>query len=342
MKKRCEILAICLLVLASLVTEINAASKVQLLLCSPRTKCASKLIRCPTECPKVKPNDPNARKGCYLDCNSPKCEAFCRNRKPNCNTPGSACFDPRFIGGDGIVFYFHGRKDEHFSLISDPKVQINARFIGLRPRGRSRDYTWIQALGIMSGSHNFTIAAKKTEKWDDGADRLHLFYNEEPLSLPESHLSEWRSLDNNLVVERTATKNSVTITLVGIAEVSVNVVPVTEEEDRIHDYKIPSYDCFAHLEIQFRFWGLSSKVEGVIGRTYRLDFENPAKRGVAMPVLGGEDKYKTSSLLAVDCHSCRFSPSESVAATEGFLPMAFDPVNCSSRHGSGLGLVCKK
>ncbi|KAG9452735.1 hypothetical protein H6P81_005639 [Aristolochia fimbriata] len=338
----CEVLLICLLFWASLISEINAASKQQAFLCAQWTKCRSKLIKCPKECPKVKPDDPTARKGCFVDCNSPKCEAHCRNRKPNCNAPGAACFDPRFIGGDGIVFYFHGRKDEHFSLISDPKFQINARFIGLRPSGRTRDYTWIQALGIMSGPHKFTLEAKRTGKWDDGADHLYFTYNGEPLTVPESHLSEWRSQDDNLVLERTSNRNSVTVTLVGIAEVSVNVVPVTEEEDRIHNYNIPSDDCFAHLEVQFKFWSLSPVVEGVIGRTYRLDFENPVKRGVAMPVLGGEDEYGTSSLLAKDCPSCLFSPSESTAAVEGTPAMPFEPVNCSSRLGSGLGLVCKK
>lgn len=64
-------------------------------------------------------------------------------RKPNCNARGAACLDPRFIGGDGIVFYFHGKSNEHFSLVSDLNMQINARFIGLRPAGRTRDYTWI-------------------------------------------------------------------------------------------------------------------------------------------------------------------------------------------------------
>ncbi|KAF5201424.1 Late embryogenesis abundant (LEA) protein-like protein [Thalictrum thalictroides] len=75
---------------------------------------------------------------------------------PNCNTPGAACFDPRFIGGDGIVFYFH--------------------------------------------------------------------------------------------------------------EISINVVPITEQDDKIHNNQIPSDDCFAHLEVQFRFIGLSPEVEGVLGR----------------------------------------------------------------------------
>ncbi|KAL6350421.1 hypothetical protein AAG906_004372 [Vitis piasezkii] len=43
--------------------------------------------------------------------------------KPACNGVGAACFDPRFIGGDGIVFYFHGKSNQHFSLVSDVNLQ---------------------------------------------------------------------------------------------------------------------------------------------------------------------------------------------------------------------------
>jgi len=98
----------------------------------------------------------------------------------------------------------------------------------------------------------------------------------------------------------------------------VNVVPVTKEDDAVHNYQVPEDDCFAHLEVQFRFFGLSPKVDGVLGRTYREDFENPAKVGVAMPVVGGEDKYRTTSLLSPNCASCVFSPpaSHHIEATE--------------------------
>ncbi|MFS7987749.1 hypothetical protein Hanom_Chr11g01026581 [Helianthus anomalus] len=76
----------------------------------------------------------------------------------------------------------------------------------------------------------------------------------------------------------------------------------------MHNYQIPSNDNFAHLEVQFRFFGLSSNVEGILGRTYHPDFENPAKPGVAMPVVGGDDNYKASSLLAVIVHFACFFP----------------------------------
>ena len=81
--------------------------------------------------------------------------------KLDCNSPGSASYDPRFIGGDDIIFYFHGKSNQHFSLVSDQNIQINARFIGHRPTGRTRDFTWIQALGPLFNSHTFSLHHSK-------------------------------------------------------------------------------------------------------------------------------------------------------------------------------------
>ncbi|KAJ9710009.1 hypothetical protein PVL29_001469 [Vitis rotundifolia] len=53
----------------------------------------------------------------------PNAKLVCRGPKPTCNGVGAACFDPRFIGGDGIVFYFHGKSNQHFSLVSDVNLQ---------------------------------------------------------------------------------------------------------------------------------------------------------------------------------------------------------------------------
>ncbi|KAI9090932.1 hypothetical protein K1719_028417 [Acacia pycnantha] len=75
------------------------------------------------------------------------------------------------------------------------------------------------------------------------------------------------------------------VTIKDVAEILVKVVTVTKEDDMIHNYQFPLDDCFAHLEVQFRFNKLSSDVDGVLGRTYRPDFENSAKPGVTMPML---------------------------------------------------------
>ncbi|KAL2245414.1 uncharacterized protein LOC105174757 [Sesamum indicum] len=267
-----------------------------------KSPCFLKQLKCPAECPSKQPTSSYA-KVCYLNCNSPICKPECKNKKPNCNGPGAACLDPRFIGADGTVFYFHGQSNHHFTLVSDPNLHINARFIGLRPVGRQRDFTWIQALGVLFDAHTFSVEATKARKWDQETDHLKFSYNGQELTVP----SIWESPENKIKVERTSEKNSVVISLPEVAEISINVVPVTKEDDRIHNYRIPSDDCFAHLEVQFRFYGLSGNVEGVLGRTYQADFVNPAKLGVAMPVVGGEDKYRTSSLLATDCARCMFS-----------------------------------
>ncbi|KAG5235534.1 DNA-directed RNA polymerase [Salix suchowensis] len=64
--------------------------------------CARLKLACPSECPEANPTDPKAKKACRLNCKSPTCKTECKNRKPNCNAPGAACLDPRFIGADGV------------------------------------------------------------------------------------------------------------------------------------------------------------------------------------------------------------------------------------------------
>ena len=172
-------------------------------------------------------------------------------------------------------------------------------------------------------------------------------YNGNELTIPQGHLYVWTSPENDIRVERTSNKNSVTIIFSEVAEILVNVVPVTKEDDRIHNYQIPSDDCFAHLEVQFKFYGLSSKVDGVLGRTYQPDFENPAKPGVAMPVIGGEDKYRTTSLLSLDCKSCVFSSArvsdkEELEDSSPSSAMRNGMLDCTGGATGGNGIVCRK
>ncbi|MBA0596904.1 hypothetical protein Gorai_013709 [Gossypium raimondii] len=307
---------------------------------NPRSRCYGKYIECPYECPSTSYGNYKA-KVCHVNCDSPVCKSYCKHRKPDCNGPGSACYDPRFIGGDGIVFYFHGKSNEHFSLVSDTNLQINGRFIGHRPAGRTRDFTWIQALGILFNTHSFSLEAIKAATWNDEVDHLKFSYNREDLIVPEGALSSWYSPEKDVKVERVANKNSVIVTLKDSAEIMVNVVPVTKEDDKIHNYKVPSDDCFAHLEVQFRFFALSPKVDGVLGRTYQLDFQNPAKPGVAMPVVGGEDKYRTTQLLSANCFTCLYSPENS-SNQEMTSVTEYLTLDCTRGASAGYGIVCKK
>ncbi|XP_065859894.1 uncharacterized protein [Euphorbia lathyris] len=326
-------LLVIVLVLVYSAADIHAGN----VTCRSKGPCFLKKLSCPVECPLTTSSNPR-EKVCFLNCNSPICKPECKHRVPNCNSPGSACFDPRFIGGDGIVFYFHGKSNQHFTLVSDLNLQINARFIGLRPAGRTRDFTWIQALGIMFNSHTFSLEATRAETWDGEIDHLKFTHNGNEIVIPEGHLSSWQSPE--IRVERTLSKNSVVIILPEVAEISVKVVPVTKEDDRIHSYQIPSGDCYSHLEVQFKFYSLSTEVEGVLGRTYQPEFENPAKPGVAMPVVGGEDKYRTTSLLSADCESCLFSPAEATERKDVSV-MDFGMLDCTA-GSNGHGIVCRK
>ncbi|KAF7821448.1 Root cap [Senna tora] len=197
-------------------------------------RCSGKYISCPYGCPSSESSDPKA-KGFLIDCDKPICKAVCRRRKLNCNAPGSGCYDPRFIGGDGRVFYFHGKSNENFALVSDSDLRINAHFIGHRPTGRSHHYTWIQALGILFHSQSFSLEATRSVQWNDDVDLLKFTYNGNDRVLPEGALSSWKSPEGEIKAERIARKNSV-----------VNVVPV-----------IGSITTNCLMKIALRIWRFS-------------------------------------------------------------------------------------
>ncbi|PHT52001.1 hypothetical protein CQW23_06463 [Capsicum baccatum] len=43
----------------------------------------------------------------------------------------------RFMGGNGVMLYFHGAKETDFSIFSDDNLHINAHLIGTQPQGRN-------------------------------------------------------------------------------------------------------------------------------------------------------------------------------------------------------------
>ncbi|XP_010541339.1 PREDICTED: uncharacterized protein LOC104814833 [Tarenaya hassleriana] len=283
--------------------------------CEAQGACYYKTVVCPSECPQRKPKKNKQTKGCYIECTS-KCEATCKWRKPNCNGYGSLCYDPRFIGGDGVMFYFHGARGGNFAIVSDHNLQINAHFIGTRPAGRTRDFTWVQAFNVMFESHNLVIAAKRVDQWDDKVDEFTLRWNDEPIALPDDEQSEWRAFsgEREIVIERTDERNSVRVTVSGLVQMDIKVRPIGKEENRVHNYQLPENDAFAHLETQFKFFSLSELVEGVLGKTYRPDYLSGVKTGVPMPIMGGEDKYQTPSLFSPVCRVCMFKPQPLSAA----------------------------
>lgn len=226
------------------------------------------------------------------------------------------------------MFYFHGAKGGDFALVSDDRLQINAHFIGSRPTGRTRDYTWVQALGVMFDSHSLVIAAQRVTKWDDNVDALILRWDGNSITNYTEGDAEWRVMSEangggrEVVVERTEETNSVKVMIAGLVSMDVKVTPIGERENKIHNYQLPQDDAFAHLETQFRFTNLSDMVEGVLGKTYRPGYVSPVKVGVPMPMMGGDDRYRTPSLLSPLCRDCRFQQPLPATDSSGVLEVA--------------------
>lgn len=275
--------------------------------CLARGACNNRILTCPEQCSVRKPVNNRKQKGCFIDCSS-KCEVTCKWRKANCEGYGSLCYDPRFVGGDGVMFYFHGAKGGNFAIVSDNNLQINAHFIGSRPEGRTRDFTWVQALAVMFDAHTIVIAANRVANWDDEVDSLSIRLDGNLIEIPAEGATDWtaNSGGRTVIVERTDKTNNAKVTVAGLVEITVKVRAIGEEEDRVHNYQLPTGDAFAHLETQFKFGGLTDQVEGVLGKTYRPGYVSTVKRGVPMPIMGGEDKYETPSFLSPVCKVCRF------------------------------------
>jgi hypothetical protein len=222
--------------------------------------------------------------------------------------PGVSCGDPRFTGGDDNNFYFHGKKDQDFCIVSDANLHINAHFIGKRNPAMSRSFIWIQALGIrFADDHRLYMGAQKTAKWNDDVDRLQLAFDGAPIEIRAETGAVWESTTMpGLTIARTATTNGVRVQLKGVFDIMARVVPISEEDSRIHNYGVTEDDSLAHFDLGFKFYDLSDDVHGVLGQTYRTDYVNQLSVSSKMPVMGGASKYVSSDIFATDCAVASF------------------------------------
>lgn len=256
--------------------------------------------------------------------------------------PGAICQDPRFVGADGITFYFHGKKDSDFCLVSDADLHINGHFIGRRGADMTRDFTWVQSIGVLFGEHRLYLGAEKAATWDDDVDRLIIAFDGETVALSDSDDAQWSSTSSPAVsVIRTASTNSVDVEVEGLFKVAAKAVPITEEESQIHRYGITADDCFAHLELAFQFYSLTNDVHGVLGQTYREDYISGVKMSSAMPIMGGDAMYAARSLFSADCAVARFAGSGAGLSRATVGPER-PALTCESGVRGNHAIVCKK
>jgi hypothetical protein len=223
--------------------------------------------------------------------------------------PGTSCGDPRFTGGDGNTFYFHGSKDANFCIVSDADLHINAHFIGNHNPDLKRDFTWVQALGVTFGAgHRLYIGARRAVEWDEDEDHIQITLDGEPVDIDAVRNARWESNDKpGLSVTRMDTVNTVMVELAGVFSISANAVPITEEDDRVHRYgKKTAGDSLVHLDLGFQFHNLTGGVDGVLGQTYRPGYVAKVDIKAKMPIMGGAPKYLSSTLFSTDCAVSRF------------------------------------
>ncbi|RLM61844.1 uncharacterized protein C2845_PM14G11780 [Panicum miliaceum] len=305
----CLLVAVCLAAFA----VVPSASQPSLTVATPSSKNKNTQLKCT--------NTKTNRTTCTVSCNN-RCPHKCLIQCPSCKTfclcdfyPGVSCGDPRFTGADGNNFYFHGKKDQDFCVVSDAHLHINAHFIGKRNPAMSRDFTWIQALGIRFAHHRLYVGAVKTAEWDAAADHLTIAFDDEDVALPRFVGSRWAPpTAPALSVTRTAQVNTVVVELRGVFRIMANVVPITAEDSRIHNYGVTDDDSLAHLDLGFKFYDLTDDVHGVLGQTYRPDYVNKLDVKSNMPVMGGAPDYLSSGLFSADCAVARFGRRQEAAA----------------------------
>eukprot|EP00850_Spirogloea_muscicola_P008642 SM000046S16423 [mRNA] locus=s46:497291:498930:- [translate_table: standard] len=217
---------------------------------------------------------------------------------PLCTNGGSMCGDPRLVGGDGVPFWFHGRKDGDFCVVSDRNLHINAHFIG-KSVEEGHDLTWVQAIAILFGTNKLYIGTQQQATWDAKADHLLFSLNGEVL-LPVSNTA-----DEAIYVSDAAKVRVVRSSKPNVARIEIeNLLALNVEARPIGRDQWTEESCFAHLDMALEFSQLSGSAEGVLGQTYQRLWSPPnVKEGltVASYILGDVPSYTSSSLFAADC-----------------------------------------
>ncbi|KAJ9684832.1 hypothetical protein PVL29_017023 [Vitis rotundifolia] len=194
----------------------------------------------------------------FMDCMT--CKPLC-----SCSLLGVICEDPRFVGRDGITFYFQSSKDQDFYLVSNANLHINARFMGKRNPN----------LGV-----TILVAARRTSTWENNIDHLTLSFDDKPISLLTNEGSKWLP-PSFLIVSVMHTSE---VNMVMIESHYIVVVPIIVHDSRVHGYNIIDEDCFDNLELGFKFYKLSSAMNG-----------SKTKFGAPMLILGSLHKFSSSN-----------------------------------------------
>jgi len=146
----------------------------------------------------------------------------------------------------------------------------------------------------MFDTHTLVITGNRLSHRDDKVDCLIVKWDDELVNIPTYGEAKWRANgeERQVVMERTNETNSVTVTISGLVELDIHFFQLDRTCTKVHNYQLPTDYSFSHLETQLWFEKSIDNFEGVLGQTYRPGYVSPVKRGVPMPIMGGEHQIK--------------------------------------------------
>ncbi|KAK1628683.1 hypothetical protein QYE76_002998 [Lolium multiflorum] len=249
--------------------------------------------------------------------------------------PGAACGDPRFIGGDGNAFYFHGRKDADFCVVSDRDLHINAHFIGKSGHsGMSRDFTWIQAIAVLFDGHHLYVGARKTGTWDDAVEHLEITPTASPCTSRLTRSTRQNDVQPCPRVVRDPHQGTTACSSPLTGAQCQGQSPCPSIERLMLHRRVASDDCFCSP----RRPSSSTRSPGRRPICCRPDvpvrLRQQARRSGLHAHHGGDTSFTASSLFAADCAVARFEPS--VATTKPVMSELAGITCASGMDGQGV------
>eukprot|EP00897_Mesotaenium_endlicherianum_P001069 jgi/Mesen1/10963/ME000096S10538 len=206
--------------------------------------------------------------------------------------------DPHFYGAHGERFDFEGKGGESYCLVADTAVHINMH---LFKGPRQPNATYIDEIGVLHAGHKITISAASAED-------AHFHDVQGQVTVDGQELPE-------VVMTMTLHHITITRTLHAVRVQIPNQLDATMEIARAA-YWADNGPGENFINFKLSYLKASKKVHGVLGQTYQEKASLQARLAAsrrqrvaqreALLLIGIEEDYKTSSLLAADCTFARY------------------------------------
>eukprot|EP00899_Mesostigma_viride_P022866 jgi/Mesvir1/3764/Mv25083-RA.5 len=196
--------------------------------------------------------------------------------------------DPHFVTSDGSKFDFNGVAGQTYCIVTDARLQVNARFVGTAesslavnaPSGRPDTRTWMDQVAILYGSDQVLVEAASPPGTPFAASFGTIRVNGEFLLGRTS----MKKLVSGLTVARTKTRVAITVPDTGAIEVEVV---------RAAFWQPGAGPNRNFLNLQFKGVIGLRRAHGVLGQSLG------SRNGLQFE--GAAQDYATSSILATDC-----------------------------------------